>query len=222
MTRKLFIAIPTYTGKPCKETRRSLRAALPRLGIENRDWQFMALSGMCYLDHARNILVSYFLRSDCSDLLFVDDDVGFDADAMVRIRDTTAPIVGGIYPKKCVPTEWPVSLDPAMKVDREGLVACDMLPTGFMRIGRAALDAMASHVPLYANIEHGELRAWFKTDIRDGRFWGEDVEFCRIWREMGGELRAFLDMNFSHVDKNGKVYAGNWGRAMFDAMKRAA
>lgn len=214
MKRKLFIAIPSYTGKVSKETRKSLRFGLPALGVQDRDWQFMALSGMCYLDHSRNILVAHFLRSLATDLMFIDDDVGFDPDALTRIRDTTPAIVGGVYPKKTTPIQWPVDLTPSMKVSSEGLADCAMIPTGFMRIHRGVFEAMAPNVQSYKSEEHGELKAYFKTEVRDGRFWGEDVEFCRIWKEMGGELRAFLDMNFTHTDKNGAVFRGNWGKWM--------
>lgn len=218
----VWIAIPSYTGRPCKETQRSLRAGREVLAAHGIASYTETLSGMCYLDHARNIMVARFMASDSTDFIFVDDDVGFDRDALLRLCSAPYPLVAGVYPKKVTPPQWPVSIDAGMKATRDGFAECSVVPTGFMRIHRSVFEALKDRVSVYDNEQHGELRAYFKTDIHSRKYWGEDVEFCRLVREVGIKLHAFLDMNFRHVDKDGKVYSGNWGRFLFEQIREAA
>jgi hypothetical protein len=214
--RKVRIVMPAYSGDPCEQTARFIRdgaLALQRAGIELED--FDPVAGLCYIDLVRNILAKRFLDSDATDLLWVDDDVASDPESMVRICQSTRPFVAGIYPKKTDPLSFPVTpvvSGGGMWSDSEGLVECQMVPTGFLRINRAVFEAIKPRVPTFGNSQHGPLSAFFLCAVRDGEYWGEDVEFCRLWREAGGQIHAFVDMPFVHVDRtSGKEYAGNWG-----------
>jgi len=221
---RTFIAMPAYTGAIEPETRRSLESCAP-LCLQKRIAiiDCYVLSGCCYLDHARNICVKKFLESDASDLLFVDTDVGFGPDAIARILTTTKPFVAGIYPKKEVIPDWPVTLLPGdQRSDAEGCLRVAMVPTGFLRLHRSVFETLADKVPTYRNAQHGDLKAFFKTEIRDGEYWGEDVEFCRLWREAGGEIHAIPDMDFKHIDNTGKVFEGNWGRWLRENLAQRA
>lgn len=220
--RKLFIAVPSYSGSPCKDMRRSLRFALPQLGVERGDWQFNMLTGNAYICQARNILAHRFLNSDCTDMLFLDDDLSFPADALRRIRDISAPMVAAIYRKKCDDMQWPVEMVDPLRIDSDGLAEAKMVPTGFLKISRAALEFMAPHVPLYRTDQHGDMRAFFMTGIRDGVFWGEDTAFCHAFRAQGGKIQVLLDMDLGHTDKAGRTFRGNFGRYLAEQNKRAA
>jgi hypothetical protein len=61
------------------------------------------VSGISSIDHARNYLVSLFLeRTDCSHLFFVDDDMGFEVDEVIRMFEwaNSADVVGVMCPKR--------------------------------------------------------------------------------------------------------------------------
>lgn len=218
MKRRLFIAMATYSGTAMPETQRSLKAALELLGSKY-DFDFAAIAGMCYLDTCRNMLVAKFLASKADDMVFVDDDVGFPRDALTRLRDFTPEIVSGIYPKKIDPPAWPVDLAPNPIVTDEGLIQCLVIPTGLMRIRREVFEVLRDKVPEYSVAGSPKMHAYFKTDIRDGKYYGEDVEFCRLWHESGGKLWGVADMPMRHVDKNGRVFEGNWGPALLRDIK---
>lgn len=218
MRRRLFIAMATYSGQPMPETKRSLKAAIEGLGSKY-DFDFAAMSGMCYIDTCRNMLVAKFLASKADDMVFVDDDVGFPCDALTRLRDFSPEIVAGIYPKKIHPLSWPVDLTRNPVVTDEGLIQCLVIPTGMMRIRREVFETLKDRVLEYSVAGSPNMRAYFKTDIRDGKYWGEDVEFCRLWHEAGGKLWGVADMPMRHVDKNGRVFEGNWGPSLLADVK---
>jgi len=218
--RSVRIAVPAYAGLS-DDTRRSIiegAKALVQAGIEIEDAD--GVMGCCYVDYARNQLVARFLRGAATDLVFIDSDVGFEPDALLRLCQSTRPLVAGIYPKKIDPPEWPVALDAAeVWSDREGLVECSMLPTGFMRIHRSVFEAM--DVPRYAIPGEGEAGAYFQCVVRDGQYIGEDVEFCHRYRALGGKLYAFADMDLRHVG-HAKTFRGNWSHWLKEQMKEAA
>ncbi len=217
--RTVRIAVPAYADI-CEDTKQSIIdgcLALVNAGVEIEDVDVLAGT---YIDRARSILVDRFLKGDADDLVFIDADVGFEPESLVRLVSSTWPIVGGVYPKKVEPPEWPVGLHPGeIWADRAGLVDVWMVPTGFMRINRAAFGQIT--VPTFAD-PSGQIGAYFKTEIRDGRYWGEDVEFCRLAREAGIPIRAIAEMDFRHVAQDGRVYRGNWGAWLKQQMKEAA
>lgn len=217
--------MPAYAGEPCEQTARFIiegAKALKREGIEVED--FDPLSGMCYIDYARNILAKRFLDSEATDILWVDDDVASDPESMVRICKSTRPFVAGIYPKKTDPLSFPVTAkNGEVWSDSEGLAECEMVPTGFLRLHRSVFETLKPSRPVYNNTQHGPMSAFFLCSVRDGQYWGEDVEFCRLWREAGGLIHAFVDMPFVHVDRtSGKEYAGNWGPWLLARSQAAA
>lgn len=219
--RSVRIAVPAYSGALAKETQHSIVEGIKALHAEGIELEgFDLLPGCCYLDHARNILVARFLKSRATDLLFIDADVGFGPEDLLRLCASTRPVVAGIYPKKIEPPEWPVSVTGGeIWADGDGLIDCWMVPTGFLRINRAVFEAV--NAPAYTDDAHGDLRAFFKTDIR-GTYWGEDVEFCRLVREAGIPIKAFAEMDFQHVASDGRVFTGNWGKWLRSQIKEAA
>jgi hypothetical protein len=211
--------VPAYTA-PTEDTERSIIAgalALKEAGIEVQDFDAYSC---CYIDYSRNILAARFLRSSATDLVFIDSDVGFEPEALVRLCTSDRPFSAGIYRKKTEPEEYPVApKGPQIWADRDGFIECLWMPTGFMRINRAVFEGL--DVPAYADSAGETVKAYFLCSVRNGGYWGEDVEFCRLVREAGGKPCAFSDMDLRHVAGD-KTYYGNWGRYLREQMKEAA
>jgi hypothetical protein len=183
------------------------------------------LSGCCYLDHSRNMLVDRFLKSEATDLLFVDADVGFTPEAALRIAMAPRSVVAGIYPKKSSgEPEWPVDFDSdELGVNQHGLVLAARVPTGFLRINRAVFGAFteAGIAPEYGKQDgEGTLRRFFHCPVRDGVYWGEDFQFCEDWRSLGGAIYIIPDLDFEHV--GAKTWRGNWDQWHQSNAKEAA
>jgi hypothetical protein len=207
----LFVAIPAYDGKTAIEHTLALAGAGVACGLVGLDVTFDAVPGCCYLDHARNMLATNFMRSDASDLLFIDADVGFPPAALVQIAKVPRPFVVGIYPRKCDETAFPVVFDTdEIWADADGLVSPISVPTGFTRINRAVFDAMPCEP--YRDDGGREWLGYFHSGVRGGRYSGEDTRFAAEWIARGGKIHMIPDITFRHVGP--KAWEGNWASWM--------
>lgn len=149
--------------------------------------------GNPFLDLARNELVEKFLATDATDLLFIDADVGWDAQAVGRVLSYEQEIVGGLVPKRDAKSEETFHQNALTGVVRNGLFESFELPTAFMRIKRSA----------FAKLK----KPYFKIGANAKDF-GEDIYFCRRWCETGERVWIDSDITFSH--RGGKAWKGNF------------
>ena len=210
--RRVFIAIPTYTATVAYDTAFALISAalaMERSGIEA---QMKGLEGNCYVDQARNELVADFLETNATDLLFWDSDVGCLPSTVMKLVRSTRPVAAAIYPKKTDEEEYPVDfIKGTHTLDSDGLIEAKMVPTGLLRINRHVFEEMKELTPEYTGRNGRKVHAYFRTDIREA-YYGEDVEFCRRWREAGGKIRVLPDEMLSHTGP--KAWIGNVGNAL--------
>ena len=108
--RKLLVATPMYGGmcagsytKSCTD----LAALCVKYGVECR---FFYLFNESLITRARNYLADEFMRSDCTHLLFLDSDIGFDPNdviAMLALQsiESDYDIMCAPYPKKTIAWE---------------------------------------------------------------------------------------------------------------------
>jgi len=108
--RKLFVATPMYGGQCagmfCRSTN-DLAAMSTHYGIEVR---FYYLFNESLITRARNYCVDEFIRSDCTHMIFIDSDIGFNAQDVFNMlamqsEDSEYDILCGPYPKKCIAWE---------------------------------------------------------------------------------------------------------------------
>lgn len=219
--RSLYIAVPAYTGQVSVQTAHSLLAAAKALNEAGLDVKTDFLAGCCYLDHSRNILVDHFMKSEATDLLFVDADVGFGVEAALKIAAAGRPVVAGVYPKKSNgEPEWPVDFRADMiRMDEDGLMEAAHVATGFLRINRSVFETFVVNgvAPEYSNNGEAAIRRYFRTEAREGVFWGEDFQFCEDWLGFGGAVHIIPDLEFQHVGN--KTWTGHWGNWFRDYIR---
>jgi len=109
-TNKLFVATPMYGGMCAGIFTRSvcdLTALFCQTGIPLVHYYLFNES---LITRARAYACDEFMRSDCSHLIFIDSDIGFnphDVLAMLALMQEGSPYdcLGGPYPKKCISWE---------------------------------------------------------------------------------------------------------------------
>lgn len=107
---KLMVATPMYGGQCYGQYTRSmidLSLLCQRYGIPLVVYY---LSNESLITRARAYCADEFMRSDCTHLMFIDSDVGFDANDVVALLALTHmnkdySIIGGPYPKKNISWE---------------------------------------------------------------------------------------------------------------------
>ena len=178
--RSLFLATPMYGGQCSGMYARSvadLTAAATQYGIKI---QMYFLFNESLITRARNYCADEFLRSDCTHMLFIDSDIGFnpqDVLAMMAIsaEDSEYDILGAPYPKKTIAWEKiKMAVDKGLADENPGdldkyigdyvfnpkggmgqipihqPVEVMEIGTGFMMFRKKALQKMAEKFPHFA------------------------------------------------------------------------
>ena len=199
--RKVLLAVPTYA---CPDTSLTFalarsREAMHAAGIPTA---LLILEGNCHVDDARNAIVKDFTESDCTELLFLDADVTWSPDDMVRLCKREQDVVGGVYPYRREGVETlPVRLSANREVV-DGLREVDGIATGFLKIHRRVFEAMEPTRPWYKS-KNGTVTLFFDrpTPDADHMRWGGDIDFCNRWRALGGKIYADEELRLGHVAK---------------------
>lgn len=205
--RKLFIGIPCHDGRLNVKTAFNLVQLMPeamRLGVSVT---LSDLSNCSIITLARNSLVHEFLKTDCTELLFIDSDVIVTSGDILRLmaqsggRDITA----GTYPRRSHDKKFFTDLywteDDNLEFDGS-LMRVKRIGTGFMLIQRHVIEKMAQAHPewSYKNKPTGErMAALFDFDIRDDQYVGEDYLFCDRATEMGFKVHVDVDISLPHI-----------------------
>lgn len=216
----VFIATPMYDSKGGGAYIGSLVGSLHVLAEAGMVADYFSVSENCHVDDGRNEILRSFMRTGCTDLLFIDNDVGWEPENIVKILRYDRDVVAGVYPKKTpdgVIEEYPVRMEPGKEIwaEGDGLVEVVGAPTGFMRIRRGVVEKL---------IEANKHRQYFGQHCKDGdppytiifertlesghRHSG-DYAFCNKWREMGGKIYVDPEMRFVH--EGNKEWSGCLG-----------
>ena len=186
--------------------------------------------GDALITRARASLISQFLEdADATHLLFIDADIGFEPDQVIRLLQCGADVCAAIYPVKRIdwdkvrstietarPNPAAAALkyvfevdDPEAVTEQAGFVKVRYAGTGFLMIRRSALESMCARYPQLryrrdhstdAATSSGKRFALFECMIaEDGTYLSEDFAFCRRWIDMGGEIWADLNSKLDHV-----------------------
>jgi hypothetical protein len=186
--------------------------------------------GDALITRARASLMSQFLDDPtATHLLFVDADIGFEPEQVLRLIECGAEMCAAVYPIKRIdwdrvkttieagrPNPAAAALkyvfevdDPNAVISQAGFVKVRYAGTGFLMIRRQALERMCARYPQLKYRRDHSIDAATASDNRfalfecmiaeDGTYLSEDFAFCKRWTDMGGEIWADLGSKLSHV-----------------------
>lgn len=213
-TKGVLFGIPCYGGMVSDATLHGLLETRARFAEFGLPWNIMTLRNESLIQRARNHIVAHFLASDCDRLVFIDADIGFTADQVLRLLAHDRDLIAGMYRKKRLDAvEFAVNLLPGATVrpDPEtGAIPAAAVATGFMAIKRGVLERMAQAFPqsrYRLNPGDGRPGAWREhtfalfdcwIDPASGAYLSEDYAFCHRWRALGGEVWADPGLILEH------------------------
>lgn len=239
---KVIIATPFYNMQGFAPYITSMVATSKMLMGMGINFEFWELSGDSYVHRARNTICAKFLEDvEATDLFFIDSDESWNPEAIVNMLSMPEEMIGGSYPQKNDWDKWTSNptytqdeknkslYRPTGRVlpDGSALIKADTLAAGFLRIRRSALEKFAEH---YKDLTYKEPSAdptnpervytsYFECERHDGLLWGEDRTFCRRWKEMGGEMWIYTNINMGHYGIKG--WYGNFHRWMNEQARKA-
>jgi len=216
--KKVFLAIPAGTGSIDCTTVSSLISNLRTLADAGWDVTYADKPGDPYICQARNALVKRFLASDCMDMIFIDSDVGFPPDALLKLLSHDVQVVGAAYPYKSEEVGYPVSVHcndqlQAMFNPDTGLIYAAMVPTGLLRINRTVFNTFMEKHPsmigkdaLTGDVEWKFFQTGFLFGSRE--WWGEDTAFCKYCHQ--DKIQVWLEPNLSMQHTGRHTFRGNY------------
>lgn len=244
MNTKLMVGTPAYGMAVTVPYFASVVKLVWKCHQVNLPVDIRTIGSESLITRARNFLVQSFLKSDATHLLFIDADIGFNPDDVIKMINADKDVVSGIYPKKTI--DWgavglavlerrePQSgagemcvnfLSDRVGVDASGCIEVMDAPTGFMLIQRHVLIRLIEAHPETryfsdSHDSHGEaLHAIFDCFIDKGRYLSEDYAFCRRWQALGGKVYAHVPTVLTHTGSY--TFQGNLGSILHEEIVEA-
>ncbi len=233
--KKIFIPVICYNHTANTEYMMSLIKLTHYLRSQGIVFQLFPIVFESLVSRARNAAVAHFLASDCSHLLFIDADIEFEPESVMKLLNANKEVVAGVYPKKYHIFErfssgeeivdFPIA--GRLNTTEEGLVESEYLPTGFLLIDRSVFDKLIVHYPelkyrndINAYSDLDTFYDFFKVSVRNGILESEDWGFCSHWRAIGG--RVLIDTTIQLGHSGWVTYHGNPAKWCQEACARHA
>ncbi len=214
---KVVFCNPTRK-RPHEAFIQSMEDSLPGIEAKGIDHAYVSRIGNPYISFAMADMLFTALSTPADTFVFLDDDLSWEGDALLRLLETPGDVVAGTYRFKHDEEEymgdWHVdkNFKPILRPD--GCIMANSVPSGFLKITRLAVRKFMWGYPelVFGDPEkpgvdlfnHG---AVFKDDHR---WWGQDYAFCRRWSKLDEKVWLIPDLSIHHNDWNSdKVYKGN-------------
>lgn len=204
---KVLLATPAYGGQVTESYFQSVLKLIHVAHAADLQIDVMTIKNESLITRARNNIVATFMAGDWTDLIFVDADIDFEPEHVLRLLESDRPLVATPYAMKGLDWEAVAAAETDHKeasiisvVNRKadgrienGFAEALDAGTGFMRIKREVLEHMIALYPELAYTtdgvgEDGKRWALFDTMLAHGRYLSEDYAFCRRWQQIGGEV----------------------------------
>ena len=218
---KIMIAIPAYRGIVCPQFIDSLEDTGVLFKDKGLDFFVSVLTGCCYIQIARNKLVKEFLDSDADKILFLDDDISWDAEDAYKLVTSNNDISCGVYRLKTEKEEYPAVL----VADKNGVanivnecIEAVRVPTGFLCITKSVFKTLSEINPhlKYTEIQRGsesfekiDYIDFFPQGVKNGEWVGEDYALCDLCCEAQYKIQVYPNMTFCHYSQD-MSYDGNF------------
>ena len=223
------LALPCYGGLYRSAFVRSMFALMESWRHSNLHLHPSEMN-VCDIECARNVLISnfYFNLPQCSHILFIDNDMGFESSLITRMVAQNKEVVGVVAPKRNInmrqlhsngglsyekalskATDFVVHMqeDRPLSGIKDGFVEVDGVGTGILLISRSCITQMIDKCPdivednPYPSLTAAENLEKVLTPFKKvNGVYMEDISFCYRWTQLcGGKIYANVDSTIQHV-----------------------
>ena len=224
MKPSIFIAMPCYDSVKIN-TMLSVIKLVQQLGKSGIEVGINTMKSPL-IHQARNYLTSVFLTTQYQYMLFIDSDVEFEPEAVIRMMVAKKRIVCTPYRVKSADIDKHIYTvefkNPKnILVLAEGLVEIEAGPTGLMLIDRQVFERIIKNHPDLKiknkavpspGASHEFYYNFFDFGFNDGYAMGEDVSFCKLARD--NDFRIFANIESSTTHHGSYAWKGTFGESM--------
>ncbi len=211
--KKVVFCVPTMT-RPFKQTLDALAASIPLIRDAGWDEGMVSEIGCPYISAARATMLRKALDAKADVIVFIDHDVSWKPADLLKLIETEGDVIAGLYRFK-TPDEVRYmgvldDLDGNVQVRADGCIKATLVPAGFLKVTRHAVNKF---MQTYPALMYGEASApsvdLFNHGAHKGAWWGEDYSFCRNWRDAGGDIWIVPDLDLTHHSAD-QDFPGNY------------
>ena len=225
----LFVSTPCYGGlclQAYAESILRLQLMCAQRGVQ---MIYDTTENESLVHRARNISVArFYQKTHATHFLFIDADIHFDPESVMRLILSDYDVSVAAYPKKGIMWDQTEAYVKTGETDRDlNRVSASLVlnfkgyktkvengfaevldgPTGFMLIKREVFAKMFEKYPELNCVNDHQNRdletycAVFDCmiDPETKRYLSEDYAFCRRWQQMGGQIFADVTAVLGHV-----------------------
>jgi hypothetical protein len=181
--RKLFVALPAYDFKVSLKLAVSLARLAQMLPGHGIELSIGSVCGCSVVSRARNLLVKDFLETDCTDLMFIDADINFEPDDVLRLMawssDAEKGIVGGVPRTRKTNKVYIAQLDQdeeGLTMNRMGLVRAKRIATAFMMVRRDVFERLVNDYLFCDRARAIGYEIWIDPTIKLGHMGVQEYE----------------------------------------------
>jgi len=225
----LFVSTPCYGGVCLQAYAESMLRLQRTCAAHGIQMMLDTTENESLVHRARNLAVArFYQKTSATHFLFIDADIHFDPEAVIRLIRSGHDVSCAAYPKKTVmwdqvdsyyksgdTTRDPARVSASLVMNfkyrqtqiKNGFAEVLDGPTGFLLIKRDVFTKMFDHykeldcVNDHQNKDLDEYCAVFDCmiDPESRRYLSEDYAFCRRWQQMGGQIFADCMTVLGHV-----------------------
>ena len=204
----LHVGIPCYGGMVSEPTMTSFLRFILMAQQAGLNWSLDTMVNESLVTRARNNLMAKMMtNTQATHFMFIDADIRFQPESILQMIACDKEVIGGLYPKKALPVNYVINLQPQTKIQGD-IFTVDTMGTGFLLFKRPVYEKLIAAHPECKYVDDVGLGkqyepmmySIFDCEIDErGHYLSEDWLFCRRWQKVGGEIWAHSKVLLNHV-----------------------
>lgn len=181
-----------------------------RLNQELPEIRTTAVEDCPYIDQAKSIIATKYM-DDCDVIVIVDHDMIFEPGAVKMVAESAmemGSVVGAAYGARKRAADRPVAFCklPVTFFEGGSIVEASTVAGGFMAIPTELLRDMVPELYMAKAQTSFDFMAYpfFHCIVEDGKWWGEDISFCRRVHQLA--VKTYIDTRIRVGHKGSYVY----------------
>ena len=225
---KLFIAIPVYQGICHIKFMESITALIILLKSLNIEFHYFSLTSESLISRARNVCACEFIKSDCTHLMFIDSDIVFNPQDVVKFLQSGKDVMCGVYPhktlnfnqmqnemcnsnnlKELIEKSASYSINKHLYTDK--IVKSQFGQTGFMMISKTVFTNILeknendityiNDIKIYEpySLDNNILYDFFQVGVTEKKYLSEDYGFCALATKCNIDIFLDTSIKLTHI-----------------------
>lgn len=197
-TKRIAVALPTHDMVPAKFMfDLANMVAFSTAKFQHGEEFGLNMIAGTYVHAARQKLLALLIAQGVTHVLWVDTDMSFPRDALLRLLNHRKDVVGINYAKREAPPEYVAFKHVDIAGGNSTKLATLPESTGLEKVDALGFGMVLMRTEPLLDLPDPRKEPWFFFEyLPGGRTVGEDVFFCRILRERLG-LDIYVDHDLS-------------------------